>query len=61
MVTKLIHDESSHPVIGRTVKTVMTLEASQKKLECKINALIKYNRAVMAATKKLEAELKKCK
>jgi hypothetical protein len=60
MATKLIHDPSSHPVINSTVRTVMTLKASQEKLKCRIDALTKYNKAMIAAAKKLEKDLKRC-
>ena len=61
MATKLVHDESSHPVIDRTYKAVMTMRTTQEKLKCRIDALTKYNKAMIAAAKKLEADLKKCK
>ena len=64
MVTQVVHDASSHPVIKSTVtetaRTVKALQTSNAKLKCKIDALIKFNKAMIVATKKLEKDLKKC-
>lgn len=35
-------------------------KADEKKIECVINALKKYKKAIEAATKNLEKDLKKC-